>query len=293
MTTGMVMLGIIGAALALLVLLGVKIVPQGSNFVVERLGKYNRTLGPGLNFIIPFIDSVVAEISMKEQVLDIAGQEVITKDNVVIIVNAVAFIQVVKPDRAIYGIENYYLGIENLVQTTLRSIIGEIELDAALSSREEIRAKLKEGISDNISDWGILLKNVEIQDIKPSSTMQQAMEEQAAAERRRRAAVTAADGEKQAMILEAEGKLEAARREAEAKVALANADRKSIALVADAIGQSELPAQFLIAGRYVNALQKLGESENAKTLVLPADLLSAVRGMFAGHGGETGGRGGE
>lgn len=273
-------LGVVGAALVLAVLLGVKIVPQGYNYIVERLGRYQRTLSPGLNFIVPFIDSVAAMVSMKEQVLDIEGQEVITKDNVVITVNAVAFIQVVKPDRAIYGIENYRLGIENLVQTTLRSIIGDIELDRAFSSREEIRARLKKGISDNIADWGILLKNVEIQDIKPSSTMQQAMEAQAAAERQRRAEVTKADGKKQAMILEAEGKLEAARREAEAKVALAEADQKAIRLVAEVIGDSELPARFLIAGRYINALQILSTSGNTKTFVFPADVLGAVRGML-------------
>ncbi|RMH51257.1 MAG: paraslipin [Zetaproteobacteria bacterium] len=280
MTAGMIIIGIVGAALALAVILGIKIVPQGENDVVERLGRYHRTLRPGLNFIVPFIDSVVARVSMKEQVLDIAGQEVITKDNVVIIANAVAFIQVAHPDRAIYGIEDYELGIVNLVQTTLRSIIGEIELDAALSSRDEIRARLKAGISDNIADWGIVLKNVEIQDIRPSATMQQAMEEQAAAERRRRATVTAADGEKQAAILEAEGKLEAARREAEAKVALAEADRKAIRLVGSAIGEQALPAHFLVAGRYVKAMEALGASENAKTILLPADLLAAVQGLL-------------
>ncbi|MCL4164517.1 UNVERIFIED_CONTAM: hypothetical protein GTU68_051301, partial [Idotea baltica] len=177
---------------------GIRIVPQGYRHIVQRLGKYNATLSPGLNLIIPFVDQVVYKLTTKDIVLDIPSQEVITQDNVAITTNAVAYINILFPEKAVYGIENYITAIENLVQTGLRSIIGELKLDEALSSRDRIKASLKEAISDDISDWGITLKTVEIQDINPSKTMQTAMEEQAAAERQRRAAVTKAEGAKQA-----------------------------------------------------------------------------------------------
>ena len=186
------------AALAILVVVtlakGVRTVPQGYKHIVQRLGKYHVTLNPGLNFIIPYIDSVAYKLTTKDIVLDIPSQEVITEDNAVIIANAVAYINIVSPEKAVYGVENYTFAIQNLVQTALRSIVGEMALDSALSSRDQIKAKLKAAISDDIADWGITLKTVEIQDINPSMTMQQAMEEQAAAERQRRAAVTKAEG---------------------------------------------------------------------------------------------------
>jgi len=283
-SAGTIFLLFIAAILAISVGLGVRIVPQGYNYVVQRLGKYHITLQPGLNFIIPFIDDVTRKLTTKEIVLDISGQEVITMDNAVIITNAVAFIQITSPDRAVYGIEDYELAIEQIVQTTLRSIIGETTLDNALSSRETIRAKLKAGIADNIMDWGITLKNVEIQDIKPSKTMQQAMEAQAAAERTRRATVTAAEGEKSAAILEAEGRLEASRKDAEAQVVLSEASKTAIENVTGAIGNNTVPAMYLIAEQYVAAMQSLSKSPNAKTIVLPADIYSAVRGLMSTTG---------
>src|SRR5210317_395499 len=225
---------------------GVKIVPQGSKWVVQRLGKYHSTLSPGLNIIIPYFDAVAYKVTTKDIVLDIPSQEVITKDNVVIIANAVAFINIIHPEKAVYGVENYIIAIQNLVQTSLRSIVGEMQLDDALSSRDMIKAKLKTSISDDIADWGITLKTVEIQDINPSGTMQAAMEEQAAAERARRATVTRADGDKQAAILKAEGKLEASRREAEAQVILAQASQTAIELVTSAVGNNELPVAYLL-----------------------------------------------
>ncbi len=277
---GTIIIIAIAVVIGLLITFGVKVVPQGMNYVVQRLGKYNKTLTPGLNFIIPFIDDIAAKLTTKEIVLDIEGQEVITRDNAVIIANAVAFIQITSPHKAVYGIESFEIGIINLVQTTLRSIIGETDLDEALSSRDEIRAKLKQGIADNITDWGITLKNVEIQDIRPSRTMQDAMEKQAAAERQRRAVVTQAEGEKAAAILEADGRLEASRRDAEAKVVLAKADQQAISSVTEAIKDNDLPAMFLMATRYVQSLEKMGLSENAKTILLPADLPAAVRGLM-------------
>ena len=259
---------------------GVRQVPQGYKWVVQRLGKYHSSLMPGLNFIIPYIDAVAFRVTTKDIVLDIPSQEVITKDNAVLITNAVAYINIVNPEKAVYGVENYEIAIQTLVQTSLRSIIGEMSLDDALSSRDHIKAKLKAAISDDIADWGITLKTVEIQDINPSPTMQQAMEEQAAAERARRATVTRADGEKQAAILQAEGELEASKREAEAQVILAEASKKAITLVTEAIGEKEMPVVYLLGERYINSLQQLSGSENAKFLVFPADVPNALRGLM-------------
>jgi regulator of protease activity HflC (stomatin/prohibitin superfamily) len=263
------------------VALGVRLVPQGSKHVVQRLGKYHKTLGPGLNIIVPYIDTVAYKVTTKDIVLDIPSQEVITKDNAVIIANAVAYINIVSPEKSVYGVEDYRLAIQNLVQTSLRSIIGEMDLDDALSSRDTIKAKLKEAISDDIADWGITLKTVEIQDINPSDTMQKAMEEQAAAERGRRATVTRADGEKAAAILEADGRLEASKRDAKAKVVLAEASQRAIQKVTDAIKENELPVMYLLGEKYIDAVKKLSASQNAKVVVLPADIPAAVRGIMS------------
>ena len=259
---------------------GVKIVPQGFKWIVQRLGKYHQTLEPGLNFIIPYVDNVAYKVTTKDIVLDIPSQEVITRDNVVIIANAVAYINIVHPERAVYGIENYEQGIRNLVQTSLRSIIGDMDFDSALSSRDQIKAALKMSISDDIADWGITLKTVEIQDISPSSTMQMAMEEQAAAERQRRATVTKADGQRQAAIAEADGRLEASRRYAEAQVVLARGSEQSIRLISEAVGEREIPLLYLLGEQYIKAMTDMSKSPNAKTVVLPADILNTVRGMM-------------
>src|SRR5574343_158756 len=222
---------IIGLALlafvAVTIFKGVRIVPQGNKWIVQRLGKYHTTLGPGLSIIIPYIDDIAYKVTTKDIVLDIPSQEVISRDNAVLLMNAVAYINLTTPEKAVYGIENFNIAIQNLVQTSLRSIVGEMDLDDALLSRDHIKAKLKAAISDDIADWGITLKTVEIQDIQPSSTMQAAMEAQAAAERQRRATVTKADREKQAAILEADGRLEASRRDAEAQVVLAEASQRA------------------------------------------------------------------
>ena len=259
---------------------GIRLVPQGSKWVVQRLGKFHKSLSPGLNLIIPYIDDVSFKATTKDIVLDIPSQEVITLDNVVIIANAVAYINIISPERAVYGVEDYELAIRTLVQTSLRSIVGEMALDDALSSRDQIKAKLKDSISDDIADWGITLKTVEIQDINPSGTMQQAMEEQAAAERQRRATVTRADGEKTAAILEADGRLEASRRDAEAQVVLAEATKEALSKVNEAIQDKELPAMYLLGEQYIDAMKSLSKSSNAKLVVLPADIPAAVRGIM-------------
>jgi regulator of protease activity HflC (stomatin/prohibitin superfamily) len=260
---------------------GVRIVPQGYKWVVQRLGKYHQTLTPGLKLIIPYIDDVSYKVTTKDIVLDIPSQEVITLDNAVIIANAVAYINIVSPEKAVYGVEDYEFAIQTLVQTSLRSIVGEMALDDALSSRDMIKAKLKASISDDISDWGIVLKTVEIQDINPSGTMQRAMEEQAAAERARRATVTRAEGDKQAQILEAEGRLEASKRDAEAEVVLAKASRIAIQMVTEAIGDNEMPVVYLLGEKYVSAMEQMSKSENSKMVVLPADLPAAIKGIMS------------
>jgi len=228
------------------------------------------------------VDRTEAGIS-REAILGESGQ-VITRDNAVIIANAVAYINIVAPEKSVYGVEDYRLAIQNLVQTSLRSIIGEMDLDDALSSRDEIKARLKTAISDDIADWGITIKTVEIQDINPSETMQKAMEEQAAAERGRRATVTRADGEKAAAILEAEGRLEASKRDAQAKVVLAEASQRAIQKVTDAIKDNELPVMFLLGEKYIEALKNLSASQNSKVIVLPGDIPAAVRGIISAVG---------
>lgn len=277
---GLVIVGVLAVMVIVTVAMGVRIVPQGSKHIVQRLGKFHTTLTPGLNIIIPYIDSVAARVTTKDIVLDIPSQEVITEDNAVIIANAVAYINIVAPEKAIYGIENYTIAIQTLVQTSLRSIIGELKLDEALSSRDRIKARLKETISDDIADWGIILKTVEIQDINPSPTMQKAMEEQAAAERQRRATVTRAEGEKQAAILEADGRLEASKRDAQAQVVLADASREAIERVTQAIGDKEMPVLYMLGERYVTAMEQMAKSTNAKMVIIPADLPQAIRGII-------------
>lgn len=259
---------------------GIKIVPQGEEWVVERLGKYSGILEPGLNIIIPFIDSIRSKISTRDIILDVPQQEVITKDNAVILTNAITFVRVTNPADALYGVEDFKMTIVNLVMTTLRSIIGEMKLDEALSNREKIKAKLKEQILDDVADWGVTIKSVEIQDISPSQSMQASMERQAAAERERRAIETTAEGNKNAAILEAEGKLEAAKKEAEAQVALARASSKAIEMISEQIGEKELPAMFLLGDRYINSMEKLSSSDNSKIIIYPADIQATIKGML-------------
>lgn len=259
---------------------GVRIVPQGEEWIVERLGKFNATLTPGLTIIVPYIDKVAYKVVTKDIILDVPEQEVITRDNAVIITNAIAFIKVTDPVKAVYGIVDFAEAIRNLVQTTLRSITGEMDLDAALSSREKIKLRLKESIADEAVDWGLTIKSVEIQDIKPSESMVKSMELQAAAERERKAVVTKAEGAKQAMILEAEGRLESAKRDAVAQVTLADSAAQAIQKVTAAVGDRDTPMLFLLGEKYIQALDKLAASGNSKIVLLPADLQEAVRGML-------------
>ncbi len=265
---------------------GIRIVPQGEEWIVERLGKYHSTLHPGLTVIIPYLDRVAYKLVTKDIILDVQEQEVITRDNAVILTNAIAFIKVTDPIKAVYGVVDFSEAIRNLIMTTLRSIIGEMDLDAALSSRDKIKARLRESIADEAVDWGLTVKSVEIQDINPSESMQKAMEAQASAERERKAMVTKAEGTKQSAILQAEARLESARRDAEAQVTLAEASAEGIRRVTSALGGTDASMRYLLGEKYLAALNGLAISENAKTVVLPTDIQDAVRGLFArGKGG--------
>jgi regulator of protease activity HflC (stomatin/prohibitin superfamily) len=259
---------------------GVRIIPQGEEWIVQRLGKYRETLIPGLRFIIPYIDTISYKLTTKDIILDVQEQEVITRDNAVIVVNAIAFIKITDPVKAVYGVQNYSEAIRNMIMTTLRSIVGEMELDHALSQRDMIKARLKAGVADEAMDWGLTVKSVEIQDIKPSQSMQRAMELQAAAERERKAMVTRAEGEKQSMILTAEARLESAKRDAEAQIMLADASSQAITKVTGAFGENELPMLYLLGEKYITSMTKLAESPNAKMILLPADLQNTLRGLF-------------
>jgi len=272
------------AFVAVTIAKGVRIVPQGEEWIVERLGKYHGTLKPGLNIVIPYLDKIAYQLVTKDIILDVQEQEVITRDNAVILTNAIAFVKVTDPVKAVYGVTDFSEAIRNLIMTTLRSIVGEMELDEALSSRDKIKARLRESIADEAVDWGLTVKSVEIQDIKPSESMQRAMELQAAAERERKAVVTRSEGAKQSAILEAEARLESAKRDANAQVMLAEASAEAIRRVTSAIGEQSGPMSYLLGEKYIAALERMGEKDNAKVVVLPADLQEAVRGLFGRKG---------
>jgi regulator of protease activity HflC (stomatin/prohibitin superfamily) len=187
----------------------------------------------------------------KDIILDVQEQEVITRDNAVILTNAIAFIKVTDPVKAVYGVTDFSEAIRNLIMTTLRSIVGEMELDEALSSRDKIKARLRESIADEAVDWGLTVKSVEIQDIKPSQSMQKAMEMQAAAERERKAVVTRSEGAKQSAILEAEARLESAKRDANAQVMLAEASAEAIRRITAAIGDQTGPMSYMLGEKYI------------------------------------------
>jgi regulator of protease activity HflC (stomatin/prohibitin superfamily) len=261
---------------------GVRIVPQGEEWVVERLGKFAGILVPGLHVINPILSTVSYKVTTKDIILDVPEQEVITRDNAVILANAVAFIKVTNIERAVYGIENFREAMRNMVQTSLRSIIGGMDLNHALTSRDRIKAELKEAIADEALDWGLTVKSVEIQDIKPSANMQDAMERQAAAERERVAVVTEAEGAKQSLILNAEARLEAARKDAEAQMVGANASAEAIKMIAEAVKENNTSATFLLGDRYIQSLQKMADSNNSKIVVMPGDVVSAVKSLVGG-----------
>ncbi|MDD5159574.1 MAG: SPFH/Band 7/PHB domain protein [Sulfuricurvum sp.] len=273
----------------------VRIVPQGEEWVVERLGKYHTTLLPGLHLLIPIVDIVAYKIVTKELIQQTREQEVITKDNAVVIISAVVFYRVTDPGKASYSISNFESAVANMTTTTLRAVIGGMTLNASLSQRDVIKAEVAEKIRDSLSGWGLTLGNLEVQDIRPSPNLQEAMERQAAADREREAAILIADGQKRAaiakaeglresMILEAQGRLESAKLDAQAKVELAEGDRKSMGLIAEGITAGEAAPHFLLAQHYINSVKKLSESGNSKVVFMPADWQQSLAGAVGALG---------
>ena len=273
----------------------VRIVPQGEEWVVERLGKYNTTLLPGLHLLIPFMDIVAYKIVTKELIQQTREQEVITKDNAVVIISAVVFYRVTDPGKASYSISNFETAVGNMTTTTLRAVIGGMTLNESLSQRDQIKAEVSGKIRDSLSGWGLTLGNLEVQDIRPSQNLQEAMERQAAADREREATVMIADGEKkaaiakaegmkEAAILEAQGKLEAAKLEAQAKVELADGDRKAMIIVSQGLAGGETAPHYLLAQRYIDSMQKLGDSQNSKVVFMPADWQQSLAGAVGSLG---------
>ena len=280
--------------LALVVLFGaVKIVPQGREFTVERFGRYTRTLRPGISFLTPFVEGVGRRINMMEQVLDVPRQEVITKDNVTVQVDAIVFIQVMDAAAAAYRVANLDFAIAQLTMTNLRTVVGSMELDEVLSQRDQINTRLLDVIDQATSPWGVKVARIEIKDLQPPPDITNAMARQMKAERERRAVITEADGEKQAQIaraegskqaaiLEAEGRREAAFRDAEAREREAEAEAKATAFVSEAIGSGGAQAiNYFVAQKYVEAFGKLAESPNQKTVIVPAEM-GALVGTLAG-----------
>ena len=273
----------------------VRIVPQGEEWVVERLGKYHTTLLPGLHLLIPIVDIVAYKIVTKELIQQTREQEVITKDNAVVIISAVVFYRVTDPGKASYSISNFESAVGNMTTTTLRAVIGGMTLNESLSQRDQIKAQVAEKIRDSLSGWGLTLGNLEVQDIRPSQNLQEAMERQAAADREREAAILIADGEKKAaiakaeglkesVILEAQGRLEAAKLEAQAKVELAEGDRKAMVIVTHGLAGGEPAPHFLPAQRYIDSVKNLSDSDNSKVVFMPADWQQSLAGAVGSLG---------
>jgi regulator of protease activity HflC (stomatin/prohibitin superfamily) len=274
---------------------GVKIVPQGWNYTVERFGRYTRTLRPGLTLIIPFIDRIGRKINMMEQVIDVPSQEVITRDNAMVRVDGVAFFQVLDAAQASYEITNLNIAILNLTMTNIRTVMGSMDLDKLLSERDEINHRLLKVVDDATHNWGLKVTRIEIKDIEPPRDLVDSMARQMKAERDKRAAILVAEGErqaailtaegaKQAQILAAEGRREAAYRDAEARERSAEAEAKATEVVSEAISKGSVQAiNYFVANNYIGALKALAEAKNQKVLLLPLEA-SSVIGAIAGVG---------
>ncbi|MBB4302894.1 regulator of protease activity HflC (stomatin/prohibitin superfamily) [Rhodobium orientis] len=280
--------------IVLVVFMGVKQVPQGFNYTIERFGRYTKTLRPGLNLIIPFIDVVGARMNMMEQVLDVPSQEVITRDNATVTVNGVTFYQVLDAARAAYEVAGLEYAVLNLTMTNIRTVMGSMDLDQLLSNRDEINERLLKVVDAAVEPWGIKITRIEIKDIDPPRDLVDAMARQMKAERDKRAsileaegkrqsAILKAEGEKEARILEAEGQREAAFKDAEARERLAAAEAKATQDVSKAIAEGDVQAiNYFVATKYVDALKEVARSPNQKVLMLPIEassILGALNGI--------------
>lgn len=275
--------------------LGIKIVPQGDNWTVERFGRYRKTLNPGLNLIIPFVDLIGRKVNVQEQVLEIPSQVVITKDNATVTVDGVVFYLVITPELASYQVADLNQSIIALTLTNIRTAIGGMDLDEVLSRRDEINAKLLGVLDQATEPWGTKITRVELKDVRPPEDVIASMAKQLNADREKRARVLEAEGvrqaeilkaegEKQAEILAAEGRLEAAKRDAEARERLAAAEASATRLVSDAVASGNTQAlNYFVAQKYVEALQSVGTAVNAKLVILPVEA-SALAGSVGGIG---------
>lgn len=279
----------------ILILKAVKQVPQGFNWTVERFGGYTRTLEPGLRVIVPLIDSIGHKASVQERVLDIAPQEVITADNAQVTTDAVCFFQVLDAAKACYEVANLDLAMKNLVMTNIRAVLGAMELDSMLSSRDKINQSLLTKIDDATAPWGVKVNRIEIKDLSPNADLVDAMAAQMKAEREKRAqilaaegqkqaAIEVAEGERQAQILRAEGEKQAAFLEAEARERQAQAEAKATQVVSDAISNGDPQAlNYFVAQKYTEALQEIGSAPNSKMVMVPLEA-SSLMGSISGIG---------
>ena len=278
----LILLIVVVLAAVIALIKAVRIVPQSRAGIVERLGKYRSTLNPGLHFLIPFIDRLLPLIDLREQVVPFPAQSVITEDNLVVGIDTVVYFQVTDPRAATYEITNYIQAVDELTSATLRNVVGGLNLEETLTSRDKINAELRGVLDSTTGRWGIRISRVDIKEITPPPSIQDSMEKQMRAERDRRAAILTAEGEKQSQILTAEGERQAAvlSAEGDAKAAILRADgeAQAIAKVFDSIHRAK-PTQKLLAYQYIQTLPKVAEGTANKVWMIPAELSTALRGV--------------